>query len=147
MSKAEKKVEKLETELGRLLESMEHVDFDDGVEVNDMCCLLDDKAHLIGDLYSFVISIKAERSDMLPLRTQLIEHLRSMELQITVIGTQLPTPAGLVMYDAGHIYDDGIDNLNLIAQLMILLGVVCNIVMQISKGGCNFILGVAGLIS
>ncbi|KAK0215827.1 hypothetical protein IW262DRAFT_1300031 [Armillaria fumosa] len=50
MSKAEEKVEKLETELGRLLESIERVDFDDAVEVSDTRRLLDDKA-LIGSLW------------------------------------------------------------------------------------------------
>jgi len=45
-----------------------------------------------------------------------------------------------------HIYDDPVRKLDTIAQVMILLGIVCNFIMGLSGQSCDFIIGIVTLI-
>lgn len=45
-----------------------------------------------------------------------------------------------------HIYDSPVSKLDTIAQVMILLGIVCNVIMGLSGEPCDFIIGVVTLI-
>jgi hypothetical protein len=46
----------------------------------------------------------------------------------------------------GHLYENHVEKLDTIAQMMILLGIVCNVIMGHSNNPCNFIISVVTLM-
>ncbi|KAJ7694986.1 hypothetical protein B0H16DRAFT_1485415 [Mycena metata] len=73
-------------------------------------------------------------------------QLRILEMRINVIGNVLPAETTTLAYDSSHLAQNPVEELDLIAQVMVLLGVVCHVIMRLGAKPTNFVLGTATLL-
>ncbi|KAJ7100539.1 hypothetical protein C8R44DRAFT_747575 [Mycena epipterygia] len=73
---------------------------------------------------------------------ELDSKLKGLDAMITAIGATLPPLA----YDASHIRETPMHKLDAIAQMLILLGVICHVIIGIAENPCNFIIQTVTLI-
>ncbi|KAJ7702635.1 hypothetical protein B0H17DRAFT_1194528 [Mycena rosella] len=81
-------------------------------------------------------SVKNSKSaEVIRLRDEILPELRQLDQIIDVIGAYLPKPAipdtAPLPYDAAHLLVDPVGHLDLIAQITILLAVVCHVIIGI----------------
>ncbi|KAJ7478508.1 hypothetical protein FB451DRAFT_1172840 [Mycena latifolia] len=84
----------------------------------------------------------AEKSDAL-------KALQALNMKINFIGKALPPspePTTPMVYDTSHLLKDPIAQLDIIAQMLILLGIVCHVIIGIATDLCNFIIQTVTMI-
>ncbi|KAJ7242229.1 hypothetical protein C8J57DRAFT_1526272 [Mycena rebaudengoi] len=69
-----------------------------------------------------------------------ISAMRLLDTRISVVGAALPPSKTPLVYEAGHIFKSPIQELDTIAQVMVLLGIVCHVIIGLGTDPCNFIL-------
>ncbi|KAF7292258.1 hypothetical protein MKEN_01477600 [Mycena kentingensis (nom. inval.)] len=67
------------------------------------------------------------------------ERLRQLELLVAAAEHHLPPDSGPVLYDSTYVYVDPVARLNVTAQIMIILGLVCNVILGLAIRPTNFI--------
>ncbi|KAF7369712.1 hypothetical protein MVEN_00302700 [Mycena venus] len=123
------------------LEIAEDFNLDDVAHVAQMRCRLN---------FAVDASMCTEKS-LRPLpqsaeKESLIAALRELEIKINLIGTVLPPDTTPLRYDASYIHEDPVKQLDLIAQVMILLGIICHVIVGLGTDPANFILDSVTLI-
>ena len=94
---------------------------------------------LIGVMHA---TLRARKAEVLLLLETIRRRIEELQPQLPMA----PPSAGPVPVDTTHLDDDRISSLDSIAQVMILLGVVCNVIIGLSSESCDFIIGVATML-
>ncbi|KAF7340362.1 hypothetical protein MVEN_01955500 [Mycena venus] len=79
-------------------------------------------------------------------KEDVIGRLRALDLKITYLGAVLPEETTPFQYDASYIAQSPIKNLDMIAQVMILLGIVCHVIIGLGTDPTNFVLQTVTLL-
>ncbi|KAJ7738839.1 hypothetical protein DFH07DRAFT_965938 [Mycena maculata] len=81
-----------------------------------------------------------------PQKADLAAELRGLEIKINFVGSVLPPETTPLPYDASHIAENPVRGVGLIAQVMMLLGIVCHVIMGLGTDPTNFVLQTVTLI-
>ncbi|KAJ7149006.1 hypothetical protein C8R43DRAFT_952250 [Mycena crocata] len=90
-------------------------------------------------------------SELLRFRDEVLEELRELDHRVDYLGALLPderaaTETTPLLYDATHIHINPIGHLDLVAQLMVLLAVVCHVVIGLSSTPCDLIIQLVQMV-
>ncbi|KAJ7077754.1 hypothetical protein C8R44DRAFT_896174 [Mycena epipterygia] len=96
-----------------------------------------------GMLLKTVKTSKGE--DLARLKDEALAELRELDQRIDCLGALLPRKAAITEtepfhYDATHVHINPVGHLDLLAQMMVLLAVVCNVVIGLSAKPCDLII-------
>jgi hypothetical protein len=109
--------------------------------------------------------IRRQEPEVMKRKDQVLAILRETDARVSLLGALLPVEKKPVFYDTcksvlslpiylsflidclAYIYDNRMEHLDTIAQVVILLGIVCSLVMGLSRARCDFIIGVVTLIT
>ncbi|KAK6984841.1 hypothetical protein R3P38DRAFT_2661999 [Favolaschia claudopus] len=89
------------------------------------------------------------KSHILSLETLLqsvTEEANALDVLVDVVGHLLPTSLDEVFHDAAHHFEDPISKYSLVAQLSILLAVICHVVIGVSTVSTDFIIALVNMI-
>ncbi|RDB18859.1 hypothetical protein Hypma_014527 [Hypsizygus marmoreus] len=117
---------------------------------NDMLrMLLANAAKFVDSAGKSLASVKNQTPAVLDHKKKVIAMLRSIDSRISQLGAIVPPPLPEempVFIEAGHVYESPVAKLDTIAQMMMLLGAVCHIIVGLSTEPCDFIINVVTMI-
>ncbi|KAF7335607.1 hypothetical protein MVEN_02215300 [Mycena venus] len=90
-------------------------------------------------------SVKTPNGDLVRLKDEVLAELRELDQRIDCLGALLPkevaiTETAPLPYDAAHVHINPVGHLDLIAQMMVLLAVVCNVILGLSTQPCDLLI-------
>ncbi|KAJ7493938.1 hypothetical protein FB451DRAFT_1388071 [Mycena latifolia] len=81
-----------------------------------------------------------------PEKGSVVDEMRKLEHELKEFTAKLPKDKRPLYYDSAYALDNPIKHLDVMAQIMILLGLVCNVILGLSIGHTNFIFGTVTLM-
>ncbi|KAJ7113437.1 hypothetical protein C8R44DRAFT_741039 [Mycena epipterygia] len=75
-----------------------------------------------------------------------VRQLRILENSVGRLREDLPSDTRPYYYDCEYVFQDPMANIDIVAQLMVLLGLVCNLIMNMSRNSVEFILRVVTMM-
>ncbi|KAJ7732907.1 hypothetical protein DFH07DRAFT_780751 [Mycena maculata] len=113
-------------------------------EVDEMRSILDAASETVTAAGASLQALAANYH-LKELRNEVVSEIQVLDRHIDVVSARLPrVPAqpdtGPVRYSAVHIFSNPIADLDLIAQMTLLLVVICNVIIGLGNNLCNFIL-------
>ncbi|KAJ7435337.1 hypothetical protein B0H11DRAFT_2257294 [Mycena galericulata] len=79
-------------------------------------------------------------------RAGVVDEMRKLEFELKEFTATLPKDTRPLYYDSAYALDNPIQHLDPMAQIMILLGLVCNVILGLAIGHTNFIFGTVTLM-
>ncbi|KAJ7089605.1 hypothetical protein C8R44DRAFT_731323 [Mycena epipterygia] len=81
-----------------------------------------------------------------PEKASIVDGMRKLESELKEFTATLPKDTRPLFYDSAYALENPIQHLDLMAQIMILLGLVCNVILGIAIGDTNFIFGTVTIL-
>ncbi|KAF7330467.1 hypothetical protein MVEN_02485900 [Mycena venus] len=90
-------------------------------------------------------SVKTPNGDLVRLKDEVLAELHELDQHIDCLEALLPkevaiTETAPLPYDAAHVHINPVGHLDLIAQMMVLLAVVCNVILGLSTQPCDLLI-------
>ncbi|KAJ7489727.1 hypothetical protein B0H11DRAFT_2229749 [Mycena galericulata] len=79
-------------------------------------------------------------------RAKVVEEMHKLECELKEFTATLPKDTRPLYYDSAYALENPIQHLDPMAQIMILLGLVCNVILGLAIGDTNFIFGTVTLL-
>ncbi|KAJ7787948.1 hypothetical protein B0H14DRAFT_3504824 [Mycena olivaceomarginata] len=106
--------------------------------------LWDKVDHAKGQLETVANSLKPLKET--PERARVVDEMRKLESELKEFAATLPKDKRPLYYDSAYALENPIKHLDPMAQIMILLGLVCNVILGLAIGNTNFILSAVTLL-
>ncbi|KAF7328142.1 Glycoside hydrolase family 92 protein [Mycena venus] len=100
--------------------------------------------HATRELEVVVDSLKPLKDS--PEKARVVDEMRQLEYELKEFTATLPKDKRPLYYDSAYALDNPIQHLDVMAQIMILLGLVCNVILGLAIGDTNFIFGTVTIL-
>ncbi|KAJ7351645.1 hypothetical protein DFH08DRAFT_957942 [Mycena albidolilacea] len=106
--------------------------------------LWDKVDHVKGELETVANSLKSLKET--PERAKVVDEMCQLESELKAFAATLPKDKRPLYYDSAYALENPIKHLDPMAQIMVLLGLVCNVILGLAIGDTNFILSAVTLL-